>query len=132
MNTTINNQQVHESMSMEMSAIKSMGDIAYAINNKDATVTLDFRQTPQIKLDAINRLLIPECTSICKTLDGARAALMNALHNNFWNGIINMDDSSDYELIIGLNRSIWRPVGFVISLREFLKPAGLILVKARA
>lgn len=119
-----NDQQttIHESLLPELSAQHSMGDIYYSIDNAAHTVTLDFRQTPMIKLDAIARI-DQECVSPCRTLDGARARLMSSLFWNYWNGILKMDDSSDYELVLHLNPSIWQyGSGFVVSLKTFFKP----------
>jgi hypothetical protein len=125
---------IHESMSREMSAQRSMGDISYQLNQRDLEVTLDFRQTPWIKFDALARLGDPNMEGIQTDPTTAITAFIGALVLNYWNGInlYDLEITDEYYVVIRLNPGIWNSTAaFVRTLREFTEPAGVNLVMTR-
>jgi len=127
-----------ESMTYETSAIKSMADITFTTNSQTMEVTLDFRQIPGIKIDAISKLGKPNAET-CLDLHWGMIRFANFLMGKCTylrdapiEGVcFNGDDP--YEMIVSLDRVNWNSPGvFALELSRYLREeAGIVLTRQR-
>ncbi len=118
----------HGSLSRELSALRTMGDIYYQLNRRDLTVTLDFRPMSAAKFTAVALVENTGSTETVTDLNRAIELFESALYTNYSRGILYVQRFDTFFVEVQLNSCIWSSVvTFLQALRAWLTLAEINL-----
>jgi hypothetical protein len=121
-----------ESMTIETSRTKHYADITVNYRAKSDHITIDLRQMPVIKIDAIARLYNPNLDFVYMDFRGSIVLLTNVLFNRYNNEerqyVLDVYVQNEYEIVLKLDRTqMTVPVILIRDLKELFKDeAGIV------